>query len=127
MTEVQAPAGYAVAAGAATRGEERAAHGPRGGLAALRSGRSASSTATSALRRCTPWTRSSPAPPAGRATPDNVLGAISLVIWTLTLIVAIKYAMLVLRADNDGEGGVFALYGLLHQARSAARVCCCGR
>ena len=35
MTEVQAPAGYAVAAGAATRGEERAAHGPRGGLAAL--------------------------------------------------------------------------------------------
>ncbi len=35
MTEVQAPAGYAVAAGAATRGEERAARGPRGGLAAL--------------------------------------------------------------------------------------------
>jgi KUP system potassium uptake protein len=46
--------------------------------------------------------------------PDNVLGGISLVIWTLTVIAAIKYAILVLRADNDGEGGVFALYGLLH-------------
>ncbi|NDY74954.1 potassium transporter Kup, partial [Desulfobacter hydrogenophilus] len=31
-----------------------------------------------------------------------------------TVIVAIKYALLVLRADNDGEGGIFALYGLLH-------------
>jgi KUP system potassium uptake protein len=36
------------------------------------------------------------------------------VVWALTLIVAIKYAMLVLRAQNEGEGGVFALYGLLH-------------
>ncbi len=47
--------------------------------------------------------------------PGDVLGGISLVIWTLTVIVAIKYAILVLRADNDGEGGVFALYGLLHE------------
>jgi len=47
--------------------------------------------------------------------PGNVLGGISLVIWTLTVIVAIKYAILVLRAHNDGEGGVFALYGLLHE------------
>ena len=48
-------------------------------------------------------------------TTANVLGGISLVIWTLTIIVAIKYALLVLRAQNDGEGGVFALYGLLHE------------
>ncbi|HLG79995.1 MAG TPA: KUP/HAK/KT family potassium transporter [Bradyrhizobium sp.] len=48
-------------------------------------------------------------------TPDNVLGAISLAVWTIILIVAIKYALLVLRAENDGEGGVFALYGLLHK------------
>ena len=34
-------------------------------------------------------------------------------IWALTLVIAIKYATFVLRADNDGEGGVFALYGLL--------------
>lgn len=47
-------------------------------------------------------------------THENVLGGISLVIWTLTVIVAIKYAIFVLRAQNDGEGGVFALYGLLH-------------
>ncbi len=46
--------------------------------------------------------------------PQNVLGGISLVIWTITVIVAIKYAIFVLRAQNDGEGGVFALYGLLH-------------
>ena len=48
----------------------------------------------------------------------NVLGAISLAIWTITLIVAVKYAALVLRAENDGEGGVFALYGLLHKFKA---------
>jgi len=48
------------------------------------------------------------------ATTDNVVGGLSLVIWALTIIVALKYAILVLRADNDGEGGLFALYGLLH-------------
>jgi KUP system potassium uptake protein len=47
-------------------------------------------------------------------TQESVLGGISLVIWTITVIVAIKYAIFVLRAQNDGEGGVFALYGLLH-------------
>lgn len=45
---------------------------------------------------------------------DNVLGGISLVIWALTIIVAVKYAVFILRAHNEGEGGVFALYGLLH-------------
>jgi KUP system potassium uptake protein len=53
---------------------------------------------------------------AGAApTPADVLGGVSLVIWTITIIVAIKYAIFVLRAQNDGEGGVFALYGLLHE------------
>ena len=50
-------------------------------------------------------------------TAEDALGAVSLVIWTLTVIVAIKYALLVLRAQNDGEGGVFALYGLLHDRK----------
>ncbi len=45
--------------------------------------------------------------------PADVLGGISLVLWALTIVVSIKYAILVLQADNDGEGGVFALYGLL--------------
>lgn len=44
---------------------------------------------------------------------DNICGGISLVVWALTIVITIKYAVLVLRADNDGEGGVFALYGLL--------------
>ncbi len=48
-------------------------------------------------------------------TPDVILGGISLVVWTITVIVSIEYAIFVLRAHNDGEGGVFALYGLLHQ------------
>jgi KUP system potassium uptake protein len=46
--------------------------------------------------------------------PEHILGGVSLVIWAITLIVSIKYAVLVLRAQNEGEGGVFALYGLLH-------------
>ena len=50
-------------------------------------------------------------------TPADVLGGVSLAIWTITLIVAIKYAILVLRAQNDGEGGVFALYGLLSEPK----------
>jgi KUP system potassium uptake protein len=50
--------------------------------------------------------------------PDHVLGGVSLVIWAITLIVSIKYAALVLRAQNEGEGGVFALYGLLHDRSS---------
>ena len=50
-------------------------------------------------------------------TAEDALGAVSLVVWTLTIIVAVKYALLVLRAENDGEGGVFALYGLLHDRK----------
>lgn len=51
----------------------------------------------------------------------NILGAISLVVWALTIIVAFKYVFFVLRADNDGEGGVFALYGLLSKKRFASK------
>lgn len=46
-------------------------------------------------------------------TPINVYGSISLVLWALTIVVAIKYIIFVLAADHDGEGGVFALFGLL--------------
>jgi KUP system potassium uptake protein len=53
-------------------------------------------------------------------TPEAILGGVSLVIWAITIIVSIKYALLVLRAENDGEGGVFALYGLLHDRTSKA-------
>src|SRR6476620_2521949 len=42
----------------------------------------------------------------------NIIGAISAVIWALILVVMLKYVILVLRADNRGEGGVMALLAL---------------
>ena len=42
-------------------------------------------------------------------TPDNVYGILSIFFWTLTVIVSIKYVVLVLRADNNGEGGLIAM------------------
>ncbi|MCJ1471949.1 hypothetical protein MMC13_000591 [Lambiella insularis] len=44
---------------------------------------------------------------------DDLLGALSLIIWTLTLVVSVKYVYIVLRADDQGEGGTFALYTLI--------------
>jgi len=44
---------------------------------------------------------------------DDLLGALSLIIWTITLIVTIKYVLIVLCADDEGEGGTFAMYNLL--------------
>lgn len=49
-------------------------------------------------------------------TPDNVLGILSLVVWTLTVVVSLKYVTLVLRADNHGEGGLIAMLALASQA-----------
>ena len=43
------------------------------------------------------------------ATADSVYGVISLIFWSVTIIVTIKYVLLVMRADNDGEGGILAL------------------
>ena len=44
---------------------------------------------------------------------DDLLGALSIIIWTLTLMVSVKYVLIVLRADDEGEGGTFAIYSLL--------------
>jgi KUP system potassium uptake protein len=52
---------------------------------------------------------------------DDLLGAVSLIIWTLTLIVSVKYIVIVLRADDEGEGGTFALYTLLTRYVSLER------
>lgn len=54
----------------------------------------------------------------GALTPDAVLGVVSLILWALILIISLKYAMLILRADNRGEGGIVALLALL-SARNA--------
>ena len=45
-------------------------------------------------------------------TPDNILGVLSLIFWTMTVIVSVKYVLLVLRADNNGEGGLIAMLAL---------------
>lgn len=49
-------------------------------------------------------------------TRDDVLGVISLLIWTLTLIVSLKYVLLIMRADNNGEGGTLSLVALVQRA-----------
>lgn len=49
-------------------------------------------------------------------TPGNVYGVLSIFFWTLTVIVSIKYVVLVLRADNNGEGGLIAMLALASQA-----------
>lgn len=54
-------------------------------------------------------------------TPGNVLGVLSLILWTLILVISLKYMIFVLRADNRGEGGTFALMALLHPNRNQDR------
>ena len=49
-------------------------------------------------------------------TRENVLGALSLVFWTITVIVSLKYVLLILRADNNGEGGLIAMLALATNA-----------
>ncbi len=48
---------------------------------------------------------------------EVVMGGLSLVIWTLTIQTTIKYVLLVLRADNNGEGGIFSLYSLVKRRK----------
>ena len=44
-----------------------------------------------------------------------ILGALSLVIWTLTLVTTVKYVVVAMKADNHNEGGIFALYSLVRK------------
>src|SRR6266571_4879978 len=50
-------------------------------------------------------------------TPGNVLGVLSLIFWSLLLIVTVKYHVVIIRADNKGEGGVLALMALVNGSR----------
>src|ERR1700759_1921152 len=54
----------------------------------------------------------------GALTHDAILGVASLIFWALILIISVKYALLIMRADNRGEGGIVALLALL-SARNA--------
>jgi KUP system potassium uptake protein len=56
----------------------------------------------------------------GNAT-DVVLGLLSLVFWALMIVVTAKYVLLVMRADNDGEGGIMALLGFAAHSENDER------
>jgi KUP system potassium uptake protein len=58
---------------------------------------------------------------AGTPSTEAVLGIVSLIFWSLILIVALKYAILIMRADNNGEGGIVALLALLNARRAPPR------
>jgi KUP system potassium uptake protein len=49
-------------------------------------------------------------------TPENIFGVLSMMVWTITVIVSLKYVLLILRADNNGEGGLIAMLALASQA-----------
>ena len=53
--------------------------------------------------------------------PDAVMGALSLIFWALIIVVTIKYVTFIMRADNDGEGGVLALAALAHRSAGLGR------
>ena len=67
-----------------------------------------------AMREC--FFGSRPVPP----TQENVLGVLSLIVYSLLLVISFKYVAIVMRADNHGEGGILALTALLPPRESAA-------
>jgi KUP system potassium uptake protein len=58
------------------------------------------------------------ASPNGTVTPEAVLGVVSLIFWSLIVVISIKYAILIMRADNHGEGGILALLALVSPSRA---------
>ena len=57
----------------------------------------------------------------GTLSSESVIGIVSLILWTVILIVSFKYAILIMRADNHGEGGIVALLALLDVRHAPAR------
>src|SRR4030081_2698028 len=56
--------------------------------------------------------------PSGVVEPNAVLGVVSLILWALIIVVTLKYVLILLRADNHGEGGTLALMALAQRAVS---------
>src|SRR5712672_4831520 len=52
------------------------------------------------------------------ATPDNIIGILSLICWSLIIVISLKYLVFVMRADNRGEGGILALMSLARTRES---------
>ena len=65
-----------------------------------------------ALRECFSGSHAIP------VTRENVLGVLSLIVWALVVTVSIKYLLFVMRADNQGEGGILALVALIRSQAS---------
>lgn len=57
-----------------------------------------------------------------KPTPDNILGVLSLMFWSLTFVVTLKYLVFIMRADNKGEGGMFSLLALVPTNLSPANM-----
>ena len=51
----------------------------------------------------------------GEINEQFIIGSLSLVIWTITLLTTVKYVLIAMKADNDGEGGIFSLYSLVRE------------
>jgi len=91
--------------------ETRSAHGPQGSLGALALGAlgvvygDIGTSPLYTLKTALDW--------GGGATPEVAIGMLSLIVWTLLITTSIKYVAVVMRADNDGEGGILALMSLL--------------
>ena len=58
------------------------------------------------------------ASPSGSIAPEAVVGIVSLIFWSLIVVISIKYAVLIMRADNHGEGGILALLALVSPQRA---------
>jgi KUP system potassium uptake protein len=54
-------------------------------------------------------------------TPENILGVLSLIFWSLTMVVTVKYLTFIMRADNHGEGGILALLALIPERMRTAK------
>jgi KUP system potassium uptake protein len=90
---------------------ERETHVPQGSLAALALG--ALGVVYGDIGTSPLYTFKTALDWSGGPTPDAALGMLSLIVWTLIITTSIKYVAIVMRADNDGEGGILALMSLL--------------
>jgi KUP system potassium uptake protein len=77
--------------------------------------------ATSAPARSTPFARSALAAGEGGVSAAEILGVLSLIFWALIIVVTLKYVVLLMRADNRGEGGTLALMALVQNVVGRGR------
>jgi hypothetical protein len=89
----------------------RSAHAARGSLGALALG--ALGVVYGDIGTSPLYTMKTALDWGGGATPEVAIGMLSLIVWTLLITTSIKYVAVVMRADNDGEGGILALMSLL--------------